>query len=168
MSDFDHFWQWYPRKICKQEARKSFEKAAKRATPEQILNGVKGLAKDWRGKRKEDLSYCPHASTWLNNDRWENYQTIPEVTTVKAPVQLRSHGLSEQQRERARIVQQQVIGVIGEDYYREWFADLTVTQADDGTFQYRAPTKFTADHVRDHYGHLLERCWKPEPVEVVV
>ena len=63
---FEEFWIAYPRKAGKGAARIAFLKALKKATYEEILAGVDRLAND----PNLDLQYCPHASTWLNQERW--------------------------------------------------------------------------------------------------
>lgn len=71
---FDAFWQAYPRKTNKKEARKAWDRAIKRgAKPETIMAGVKQRV----GGLSNRPDYIPHASTWLNNDRWENAPDLP-------------------------------------------------------------------------------------------
>lgn len=69
---FDEFWKLYPRKIKKKAARKSFE----RLKPDnelfdKIMFGLERYNLLWEGKQTE-LEFIPHASTWLNNERWED------------------------------------------------------------------------------------------------
>ena len=65
---FDTFWDAYPKKDDKPLARRSFEKALKRATLEQIVAGAERYRDD---PNREDL-YTKNPSTWLNADAWEN------------------------------------------------------------------------------------------------
>lgn len=67
---FEEFWQAYPRKIGKGAARKAWEKAVEKSPPYEIMAGVEKFkrAKPWRG----DLQFCPHPTTWLNQERWED------------------------------------------------------------------------------------------------
>lgn len=73
--DFAGFWELWPDKRDRRHAEKAFVKAAQqRADPRVILIGLQRqlpaleLAKE-RG-------FCPHASTWLNGDRWTDELTI--------------------------------------------------------------------------------------------
>lgn len=65
------FWQAYPRRVAKGAARTAFAKAAKFANPNDIVQGAIAFAAycEERGTEKQ---YIPHASTWLNAERWED------------------------------------------------------------------------------------------------
>jgi len=72
VDDFDSFWKFYPRKASKEAARKAWEKLR----PDQhimqmILDNVKERVEkgEWR---KDNQSYILHASTYLNQKRWED------------------------------------------------------------------------------------------------
>jgi len=65
-NSFEKFWICYPRKAGKGAARIAFLKALKKATYEEIFAGAQRLASD----PNLDLQFCPHASTWLNQERW--------------------------------------------------------------------------------------------------
>lgn len=59
-----------------------------------------------------------------------------------------------------------LIEAVGEAAYRSWLQQL-VAAADDGTTaQFWAPTRFLADQVRRHYGHVLERVLQRQTVAV--
>jgi hypothetical protein len=65
---FDEFWSLYPRKIAKATARKAWEKLS----AEQQLMAAKAIdthCQYWRAKETE-LEFIPHASTWLNGERY--------------------------------------------------------------------------------------------------
>lgn len=68
---FDDFWNAYPRKQGGKKALR--EKWAKRnldAIADQIIAHVEAMKQnDWLGKEEE---YIPMASTYLNQDRWED------------------------------------------------------------------------------------------------
>ena len=63
---WDEFWKIYPLKVGKGAALKAFDKAIKRATPQEIIDGAKQYAND----PNRNPGYTAHASTWLNADRW--------------------------------------------------------------------------------------------------
>lgn len=78
--DFDTFWQIYPRKVSKQDAFKSYKRARKLADAKTIYQAVQEHRKTvWAGK---ELQYIPHASTWLNQQRWNDE---PENENDKLP-----------------------------------------------------------------------------------
>jgi hypothetical protein len=65
---FDEFWQLYPRKVNKAVARKAWAKLS----PEQQLMAAKAIdthCQYWKTKETE-LEFIPHASTWLNGERY--------------------------------------------------------------------------------------------------
>ena len=73
MTDFDTFWNAYPRKIGKGDARKAFVKAIKLTDMETILAAIdryKSHKPDWQ-------NFC-HPGTWLRQERWEDDWTEPE------------------------------------------------------------------------------------------
>ena len=75
--DFMAFWSvWLGmrRGIGKKEALKAWERAIRRASPEAIIEGAERFAASQAGR---DPEYIPHASTWLNQDRWEDQVEIP-------------------------------------------------------------------------------------------
>ena len=71
-SDFELFWNEYPRKENKQVAKKSFEKVIKSGvTLDTLLEAVRKhkLSEQWT---KDNGQFIPHPSTWLNQGRWED------------------------------------------------------------------------------------------------
>lgn len=72
--DFERFWQAYPRKTAKADARKAWAKhSADRPPLDEILAAVQRqrATQQWRE------GVVPHAKTWINQHRWED-----EVGTV--------------------------------------------------------------------------------------
>jgi hypothetical protein len=66
--DFDEFWQMYPRKVAKFVAKKSW----KRLTKKEVIK-VKSVLADHKLRWKDkELQYIPHASTWLNQKRFDD------------------------------------------------------------------------------------------------
>lgn len=63
---FEDFWQAYPRKVAKTEARRAWDKAMGITTPEAI--GAALRAAKW----SDDPRFIPHPSTWLNQGRWDD------------------------------------------------------------------------------------------------
>jgi predicted transcriptional regulator len=67
-SAFNSFWAIYPKKDDKGLARRSFEKALKRASLEQTVAG----AEKYRDDPNREQAFTKNPSTWLNADAWEN------------------------------------------------------------------------------------------------
>ena len=69
---FDAFWSAYPRKAAKSAAAKSWAKL--KASPDLQDAVMAGLdrAKASRQWAKDGGAFIPHASTWLNQRRWED------------------------------------------------------------------------------------------------
>lgn len=63
---FDEFYRAYPRHVAPGAARKAYDKALKRATPETILAG----ALRYRADPNRSDEFTKHPSTWLNQDCW--------------------------------------------------------------------------------------------------
>jgi Zn-finger nucleic acid-binding protein len=67
---FELFWKSYPRKTAKAVAKKSFDKLQVDGPMlEQILKAIdkQKLSRQWN-----DVNFIPHASTWLNQKRFED------------------------------------------------------------------------------------------------
>jgi len=85
VDDFDSFWKFYPRKASKEAARKAWEKLR----PDQhimqmILDNVRERVEkgEWR---KDNQSFILHASTYLNQKRWEDEVLDQQTQTRTDP-----------------------------------------------------------------------------------
>lgn len=67
LTDFEKFWEAFPKKVSKGAAKRAYARAAKRAPSEQIYFGACAYA---RRRRGEDQQFTQHAATWLNADGW--------------------------------------------------------------------------------------------------
>lgn len=76
---FGEFWSAYPRKVAKPKARAAFEVATRKAEPEDVVAGAKAYAAQVRGK---DPEFIAHPSTWLNGERWNDFDDTPPKGTV--------------------------------------------------------------------------------------
>lgn len=77
MSDFDGFWNLFPRRVAKKDA----EKAWNRMNEKQRFAAVESLpvhVRYWEaaGTTKE---FLPYPATWLNGERWEDELEMPEA-----------------------------------------------------------------------------------------
>ena len=72
---FLEFWKLYPRKVAKVAAQRSW-KRLKVKDIDDIFKVYKEHLIRWRGT---EIQYVPHASTWINQRRWEDeLEPLPE------------------------------------------------------------------------------------------
>lgn len=71
---FAEFWAKYPRKVSKGAARRAWTTALKRAPASTIIEGLT------RYKFHELKEKQPHASTWLNGWRWDDWKDEQDLT----------------------------------------------------------------------------------------
>lgn len=67
---FARFWEAYPRKVGKGEARTAWAKVIKSGVdPEQVIAGTVRYRDDPQRRRK-DIEFTKHPGPWLNAERW--------------------------------------------------------------------------------------------------
>ena len=66
---FGAFWEQYPRKVNKAKSFKAYLKATQNFTHQEILHGL------LKYNFNPDPKMIPHASTWLNGERWNDEPT---------------------------------------------------------------------------------------------
>lgn len=85
-SDFESFWDRYPRKVGKAQALKAYVKARKATDAVMIMSGVDRLAND---PNLPEPTYIPHPATWLNRHGWEDdpypARNVPTVAGYVTP-----------------------------------------------------------------------------------
>jgi len=74
VSAFDEFYARYPRKVGIGAARKAYAKALKTAQHDDIMFG---LSEQLASMEAKDKQFIPHASTWLNQERWTDEPEEP-------------------------------------------------------------------------------------------
>lgn len=67
---FEAFWDNYPRKIKKKLAKKVFDRLSAE-NKKKALDGLEKYTEYWSAQGTEK-QFIPHASTWLNQERWED------------------------------------------------------------------------------------------------
>ena len=67
--DFDRFWEAYPRKAGKEEARKAFQRVD---VPVGVLVDAVSVQRKSAQWQKEGGRYVPFPANWLNQRRWED------------------------------------------------------------------------------------------------
>lgn len=79
-ADFEAFWAAYPRKLAKDDARKAFVKAVKKAPVAEIIGGLERVKPGW-----DDAQFIPYPATWLNGGRWKDEASeVIQLTPRKA------------------------------------------------------------------------------------
>jgi len=69
-SEFDTFWNIYPRKIARKKCEQWWHKHATTNAP-TIIEAATAATKQWR-KDNTEPRYIPHPYTWLNQERWQD------------------------------------------------------------------------------------------------
>ena len=76
-SDFEAFYDAYPRKKDPRKARSAYDAAIKRgATPEQLLVAAERYAAERQG---QDPKYTKHPTSWLNADAYLDVPDMPQA-----------------------------------------------------------------------------------------
>lgn len=83
---FEDFWSNYPKKVAKADAKKWFTKNKKTITRDFVDKIVLAIQKqkssdEWK---KDKGQYIPHASTWLNQERWNDVLTYSQQKIMTA------------------------------------------------------------------------------------
>lgn len=70
-NNFETFWNEYPKKVGKKDAKRAFDKALKSVKAETMIRAVIAQKKSGQWLR-ENGRYIPNPSTWLNQGRWDD------------------------------------------------------------------------------------------------
>ena len=81
---FQEFWALYPKKTNKAGAFKAFKKTL----PFEFGDIMVGLTLQINLKQWQDKQFIPHASTWLNQRRWEDEFDDSEFVDLKSGLEL--------------------------------------------------------------------------------
>jgi hypothetical protein len=75
---FAEFYAAYPRKVGRGAAERAYAAAlrTRKAEPAAIQAGLDAAKRRWNAD-KTDQHFIPHASTWLNGQRWSDEDTAP-------------------------------------------------------------------------------------------
>ena len=68
-SDFESFWENYPKKVDKGAAIRAFRKAIRNLDPALVIDGAKAYAEDPNLPEKQ---FIKNPATWLNAEAWNN------------------------------------------------------------------------------------------------
>lgn len=83
MEDFELFWLEYPRKISKKLARKVWERIKPSVELKEKIMCALAMQKAYWEKEETEQRFIPHASTWLNQERWEDVVVIEKTWQEK-------------------------------------------------------------------------------------
>jgi len=78
------YWPIYPRHVGKKYSRECFVRWAKIVGSEVIISGLKRNIPIF-----SSLEFCPHSSTWLNGNRWEDGKPETKID----PLKIREHNI---------------------------------------------------------------------------
>lgn len=88
---FAEFYDLFPRKVGRGQAAKAYKAALKKTDAETILDGLRAQLPTFA---KAEQKFIPHASTWLNGERWADevetmtetnpYAHLPSVAQLRA------------------------------------------------------------------------------------
>jgi DNA polymerase elongation subunit (family B) len=81
---FENFWSQYPKKVGKLTARRSWEKLSQE-NQQKALEAIVEHRKYWTAKGT-DWEFIPHASTWLNQERFEDELVIEQKENKRPPL----------------------------------------------------------------------------------
>jgi hypothetical protein len=81
---FENFWSQYPKKVGKLTAKRSWEKLSL-DNQQKALEAIVEHRKYWAVKGT-DWEFIPHASTWLNQERFEDELVIEQKENKRPPL----------------------------------------------------------------------------------
>jgi len=87
-SEFERFWNTYPKQINKAAAMKSWQQIDLKQIPPEIIIEAINRQKTFYGAKwiKEKQRYCPDASTWLKNERWQDKIEVKKHNEIQKPL----------------------------------------------------------------------------------
>ena len=79
---FSEFWDRYPRKASKAEAHKAYARAMKKIAHDDLMFA---LSERLPALEMKEQKFIPHASTWLNQERWNDELDADSNTNGSRP-----------------------------------------------------------------------------------
>jgi hypothetical protein len=84
---FERFWEAYPRKVGKGDARRKYDRAVqalRQAGHDDplavLLAAIDRVKPTW-----DDAQFIPHAATWLHGGRWDDEPELPPPQAKRGP-----------------------------------------------------------------------------------
>lgn len=83
-AEFEAWWSAWPRKVAKGGARKAYRTARRKVTADLLMTAATNQAAAWKSTGK-DAEFIPHATTWLNQERYNDEVERPKFTVITNP-----------------------------------------------------------------------------------
>lgn len=82
---FNIFWEAYPRKVKKKDARKSWDKIK---PSDELLNTMLKSVEEWKKTEQwQDDRFIPHPSVWLNGERWNDEVPLDPLEKLRRQIE---------------------------------------------------------------------------------
>jgi hypothetical protein len=78
---FDHFWEIWPKRVGKADARKAWAKALKKTDAQEIISAATVYA---ASPFRPEMQFIPMPATWLNGERWSDDAPTGSAQVTKA------------------------------------------------------------------------------------
>ena len=56
-----------------------------------LMEKTKAFAANWKDKPRDELTFCPHPATWLNDARYDDEPDVKPAPTATRPPDLHRH-----------------------------------------------------------------------------
>jgi hypothetical protein len=153
---FDEWYQLYPRKVSKKKAREAFGKALKKIPCEDLMALTKAYMnanETQETLKRENGKFIPHPTTWLNQERWEDYQESFQKRSSMTLAQVTTAATSEEDRK----ILESLYKRVGANTFASWFTyndfhflGLDHTPAGEvAIFEVKSP--FSRDWIRNNF-----------------
>jgi len=160
--EFEAFWKAYNRvQNCKKyKAFVAWKKATKLEEPEVITQGAiaygKYLEGEWKKPGNNGYPAAAHASTWLNDRRWDDFTSEDRPAVNDKPIINTNHP-------RLADALFLLANKIGFPVYESWFSqcEFEIEWSPKGEFwqvTVSAPHKFGCDKINAEYADQLAEC----------
>jgi hypothetical protein len=115
---FEAWWQSYPHKVCKGQARRAWAPALRKASVEQLMDGVARYIV----AKHDDIPWC-NPATWLNGERWldepaTNRRSSDPDLELRAKARTIAAGLPSPSTTRQQAARMVALGLITQDQAR--------------------------------------------------
>jgi hypothetical protein len=79
---FAEFWEWYPRKVGKPDAKTAYKKAAAKVDEQVIIDGIERYRLD---PNLPPAKYIPYPAKWLNQESWDDGPCAEQLVPADRP-----------------------------------------------------------------------------------
>tara|TARA_Y100000114_G_C11732952_1_gene314615 strand:- start:495 stop:1100 length:606 start_codon:yes stop_codon:yes gene_type:complete len=85
--DFEKFWNLYPRKVNKYATLQKFKVVLKNYDLDKLLKATFNFAQQTKIDKTEE-KFIPHATTWLSQKRYKDFEGSIKITKMKSANQI--------------------------------------------------------------------------------